>query len=270
MKNELEILIRARYPIISVLTWEEERVEEELKTIAKNSSKNVFSWSVTRGIMPLGASIQSKKILVEGSTDPLVALQEVLERIDPAIYVFKDFHPYLTNPEIVRKLRELAQYLKESYKTLIIISPQLKIPLELEKDITVIDYCLPDYETLNNLIEDVVNELNKSEKIKVSLSDDARERLIKSLMGLTLKEAENVIARAIIVQGKLDESAVPVVLSEKKQIIRKSGVLEYYEYDEGFENVGGLETLKNWMLEQLRECLAGSSHGFRKKYRLFL
>lgn len=87
--------------------------------IARRLGKNCFAWSVTGGITPAGASLQSKKVLPAGTNDPLAGLQEVLERVDPAIFLFKDFHPYLANPEVVRALRELSAHLRKSPKTLI-------------------------------------------------------------------------------------------------------------------------------------------------------
>jgi len=248
--NEIEVLVRARYPIIYVLTWEEDRVQDMVIDISRNMNKNIFSWSVTKGLAKAGASLQSKKEIVKGSTDPLAALDEVLVQLEPAIYVFKDFHPYMTDPSIVRKLRELAEHLKNSYKTLIIISPSLKIPTELEKDVTVVDFDLPDFAEMEKLLNNVISDIKDKKEIKIDLTDSVRENLIKALLGLTLKEAENVIARAIILKKKLDVETIKIVLSEKKQIIRKSGLLEYYEHQEVFEGIGGLEILKDWLAKR--------------------
>lgn len=248
--NEIEVLVRARYPIIYVLTWEEDRVQDVVMNLARDMNKNVFSWSVTRGLAKAGKSLQSKKDIIKGSTDPLTALDEVLMQMEPAIYIFKDFHPYMTDPSIVRKLRELAAHLKNSYKTLIIISPSLQIPSELEKDITVVDFDLPDFTEMEKLLNNVLGNIKGKREIKIDMQDSVKENLIKALLGLTLNEAENVIARTLILRKKLDVEAIPIVLSEKKQIIRKSGLLEYYEHQEGLEGVGGLEILKDWLAKR--------------------
>ncbi|MBI4801481.1 MAG: AAA family ATPase [Elusimicrobia bacterium] len=244
--DEIETLIRARYPILNIVSWEEERIEEGLIRIAKKLGKNAFTWSVTRGIAPAGASLQSKKVLTEGTTDPVAGLRETLERVDPSIYIFKDFHPYLSNPEVVRLLRDLAGHLRKSPKTLILLSPQLRIPQELEKAVTVVDMPLPSYAEIGKYLDDLAVELKEKGKIRVALDAGARERLIKALAGLTMEEAENVLAKSVIMRGILDESALPSVLTEKKQTIRKSGVLEYIDYEEGLAGVGGLKFLKDW------------------------
>ena len=248
--TEIEVLIRARYPIIYVVTYEEERVEQLLLSIAKDMGKDVFSWSVTRGLITAGLSLQSRKTLIDGSADPLIALDGIMQRVEPAVYLMKDFHQYIAEPSITRKMREIAMHLKNSYKTLILISPRVQIPVELEKDITVVDFDLPDYPTLVRFFDDILKDIGSKPEIKIDLDSTAKERFVKAFQGLTFKEAENVIARALIIHLKLDAEVIPTVLSEKKQIIRKSGILEYYEYNEGLENIGGLKNLKEWFMKR--------------------
>lgn len=243
---ELETLVRARYPLIYIVSWEEERVEQAVIRVARGLGKNAFSWSITRGLVPAGSSVQSKKVLSAGSSDPMAGLREVLERMDPGIYLFKDFTPYLTNPEIVRTLRELASHLRQSPKTLILLATRLQIPPDLEKSVTVLDMPLPSYPELERFLDEAVKDLESKGKIRVSLDAASKENLLKALTGLTLEEAENVIAKSIVSRQALDDGAVPGVLAEKKQIIRKSGTLEYHEYHEGLEKIGGLKTLKDW------------------------
>ena len=248
--DEIEILIRARYPILYLVTWEEERAEERLISIARKMGKKTFCWSVNRGLTEPGLNLQSKKKASSETSDPLAALNEVVEMLEPSLFIFKDFHPYLTDPAVVRRLRELSTYLKNSYKTLVFVSPKLSIPCELEKDITVVDFPLPDYADIEKLLGDVCGQVGGHQNLKVDLDKDSREKLIKAALGLTLKEAENVIARTLVTRGALDAEAVKVILTEKKQLIRKSGILEYYDHEEGLENLGGLEELKDWLLKR--------------------
>ncbi len=245
--EEIEVLIRARYPVIYIVSWEESRVEDAIAEIAAKREKKVFSWSVCRGIVPYGTSPQSQRNADAKTADPTVALNNVLDQVDPAIFVFKDFHPYLTDPSVVRKLREVALYLKNSYKTLILISPTLKLPLELEKEVSVIDFGLPDREHVTELLNRTVADVNKNANLNISLSEHAKEALVNAAMGLTINEAENVFAKTLVKTGGLSEKDVPIVLSEKEQIIRKSGMLEYYRATEEFGNVGGMEELKDWL-----------------------
>jgi hypothetical protein len=147
VEEDLEVMIRARYPVIYIVTWEEARVEQAIAEIAAKREKKVFTWSICRGIQPYGTSSQSQRI-DEKTRDPEAALSDVIQLVDPAVYVFKDFHPYFCQPQVVRKVREVALSLKNSYKTLIIISPTMKLPMELEKEVSVIDFTLPSKEEI--------------------------------------------------------------------------------------------------------------------------
>ena len=128
---ELETLIRARYPILYVVSSEELRAQGVIVDIAKKRQKKVFEWSYSTGIVPAGTSIQSQKNRSTATKEPLAALDQVIEQVEPALFVFKDLHPFLTknNFAIVRKLKEIALHLKNSYKTILLISPVLEIPI---------------------------------------------------------------------------------------------------------------------------------------------
>jgi len=249
--EEIETLIRARYPIINIISWEEERVVDMIAQIAQKRSKKLMTWSYNTGIVPHGLQGNNQKS--DTSTkDPIVALNKIVEQLEPTIYVFKDFHPFMTQTSfaIVRRLREVADYLKNSYKTLILISSQMQVPVDLEKDITIIDFPLPDINDLNKLLNRIIDDVSDNPHIEINLTDEGRERLLRAALGLTLKEAENVFAKTLVIDGKLDGDDISVVLSEKQQIIRKSGMLEYYETDESFNTIGGLEALKEWLLKR--------------------
>ncbi|MHC4253094.1 MAG: AAA family ATPase, partial [Planctomycetota bacterium] len=179
--KQLEVLIRARYPIVYVVTWEEHRVIEMLSDIGRRMKKKVFEWSCSGGIVPAGTPIQATKLRKAGTKDPLVALDEVVEQVEPAVYAFKDFHPFLakTNFSVIRKLRDIAQNLKSSYKTLVLVAPFLQLPPELEKDVTVLDLKLPTVEELGELLSRVENEVKDNPKVRISLDDGAREEILK-------------------------------------------------------------------------------------------
>jgi len=245
-KEELDVLIRARYPIIFLQTYEEARAEKMIAEIAKNRDKKVYCWSITRGVYPYGQSIQSRKIDNQ-TCDPIIALNNIIEMVEPAIYIFKDLHAFMAEPTVVRKLRELGEYLKSSFKTLILVSPHLKIPLEMDKEITVLTLDMPDLKDLDTLLAQIIKEVNDKNELNISLNPEQRERVLKSALGLTLNEAENVFAKTLVMGGRLKEEDIPVILAEKEQIIKKSGLLEYFSSLEKFNNIGGLELLKEWL-----------------------
>jgi len=248
-QTELEILIRARYPILYIISSEEMRVQNAVVEIAQKREKKVFEWSYSTGIVPAGTSIQSLKTRNAATKDPLMALDQVIEQVEPAIFIFKDFHPFLgkNNFAVVRKLKEIGLHLKNSFKTILLVSPVLEIPTELEKEITVLNYPLPSRNDLDELLDKIIADVKQFKQVTIDLDAAGRERLLQASLGLTLGEAENVFAKIIVKSGRLSGEDVSEVFAEKQQIIRKSGLLEYYASEENFARVGGMAVLKDWL-----------------------
>src|SRR6266446_2766247 len=192
-QTELETLIRARYPILYVISSEEMRVQSLVVDIARKRQKKAFEWSYSTGIVPAGASIQSQKHRNAATKDPLMALDQVIEQVEPALFIFKDFHPFLTknNFAVVRKLKEIALHLKNSFKTIILVSPVMEIPTELDKEITLLNYPLPSRDDLSSLLDKIIAEVSQFKQVKIDLEEVSRERLLQAALGLTIGEAEN-------------------------------------------------------------------------------
>jgi ATP-dependent 26S proteasome regulatory subunit len=252
--QELEVLVRARYPIIYVVSWEEERVERCLAKIAEKRGKKLLIWTITQGLVKAGAEPQRTKSGSGNTSDPIAALDAVIDQVEPAVFLFKDFHRFTKddrcNLTVLRRLRDVAHHLRDTYKSIVIVSPLLDIAPELSKDVTVVEFGLPVTEDFNQLLDRIIDDVKDNPQVKVDLSAEARERLLHAARGLTLKEAENVFAKTLVLDGKIDASDVSVVFSEKEQIIRKSGLLEYYETNEQFGHVAGLENLKRWLAKR--------------------
>lgn len=250
--TEVETLIRARYPILYVISSEELRVQQVVTDIARKRQKKLFEWSYSTGIVPAGTSIQSQKNRTSATKEPLAALDHVIEQVEPAIFLFKDLHPFLTkgNYAVTRKLKEIALHLKNSFKTIILVAPMMEIPAELEKEITVLNHPLPTRDDLSTLLDQIIADVRQLKQVKIDLDDDGRERLLQAALGLTLGEAENVFAKIIVKSERLSGDGVSEVFAEKQQIIRKSGLLEYYATDEDFAHVGGLAVLKEWLTKR--------------------
>ncbi len=264
--DELEVLIRARYPIIYVVTWEEERLEKRLLEIAKKRNKTLHVWTCSQGLVPYGAEPQRNRTGSGNTCDPVSGFDAVLGHVDPAIFLFKDLHDHLDTRlcvghlRNVRRLRDVAHALRDTYKTIVLVSPIMKIPVELTKDIAVLDLGTPSVEDFNGLLDRIIDDVKDQPRIRINLDDEGREKLVHAASGLTLKEAENVFAKTLVLDGKLDADDIGVVFSEKQQIIRKSGTLEYYESQERFATVAGLENLKDWLSKRSAAFSERASH----------
>lgn len=234
--TELEVYIRARYPLLYLLTPEEERATATLKRLAESMQKEVVAWSYTEG---LGGDAATR--------DPLAALEAIHRADSRAIYVLRDMHPYFGNPAVVRRLRELGQSLRQSAKTVVLVSPVLTLPIELSKEVTVVDFPLPDGPTIAALIEAVSGRSPRP----VSLDLLQREKLVSAAKGLTQAEILDALSKALVVYRALDERAIEVMAEEKRQVVRKTGVLEYFDHAEAIADVGGLDELKGWLRKRV-------------------
>ncbi|HEX8537505.1 MAG TPA: ATPase, partial [Cystobacter sp.] len=149
--EELDLLIRARYPLLYLVSWEEHRVESLLGEVARAHGKVLLTWSVRRGLRPVGST--RGPVLPEDTRNPLEALAAIEKLSEPALVVLEDFPPYLEEKPLVRALRELAQSLKSTFTTVVLLSPTLQLPAELEKEVSVLDVPLPGFEELTQLLK---------------------------------------------------------------------------------------------------------------------
>ncbi|NQU45265.1 AAA family ATPase [bacterium] len=245
--GEIETLVRARYPLLYVVSWEEGRVLKEVSEIGDRLGKDVFTWSINSGILPFKAGMDLTPEARKGTKDPLMALRHVMQESTPSIFVFKDFHRHIREAPLTRGLRDLAEQLRSSYSSVILLSPAVEIPSELEKDVTLVDYALPARQEIRDLLNDIAQDVRDNPNLEVDLSNGAQEAMINAAIGLTLNEAENVFAKTLVSTGRLTGQEVPLIFSEKKQIVRKTGLLEYVTIREDIHNVGGLDRLKGWV-----------------------
>ncbi len=235
-KKRIEVLVRARYPLIYVVSSEEQRVIETVKGIAAERKKRMFIWSITKGLECDDGSC------IADLREPLKMLEYLTESNADGLYILKDFHPYLNDPVVVRKLRDVNKELKTTMKNALLLSPIMKIPPESDKEIAVVDFSLPGREDLGIIIDSIIRSVGTEKKL--AGHGVSREKVIDAALGLTAEEAENVFAKSLVQTGDFD---IAVILSEKEQIIRKSGVLEYYAASEKMKEIGGLDMLKSWL-----------------------
>ena len=265
-RDELALLLKARFPLLYIESFEEGRVLAEIRAVAADperirTPRPVWVWSATSGLVgPDGSAVAA-------STDPGRALDHVAGHDDPAVFVFCDLHASLgagqrpADPAVVRRLRETAALFQTGSlaRTLVIVAPELCIPTDLSKDVTIVDFALPTSEEIRDTLEAMIAANTQSGRIRVDLDEQGRERLVSAARGLTLQEAENAFARAIVQDGSLSADDVRIVTDEKRQTIRKSGVLEYVSADLDLDDVGGLQNLKRWLTKRNNSWLAEAS-----------
>src|SRR5512143_1133532 len=161
--QELDVLVRARYPLVYLVTSEEQRLEAILAELAETHGKALLGWSVAKGFRREGGSKTAAGL--DGAKEPLAALAAIEKLSEPSLVVLKDFHPYLQDPAVVRALRELSHALKSTFTTLV-------IPPEIEKEVSVLDVPLPAYRDLLLLLKEIVGVVRQGNRARVELTRD--------------------------------------------------------------------------------------------------
>jgi hypothetical protein len=163
------------------------------------------------------------------------------------LFVLCDMFRFLQNPiepKIERLLRVVANEIVRVYSTVIIISPELHIPSSLEKRISIVDYDYPTADEIGAHLDYLVDNVKTIKRFEnFNINKEQRESVIKATQGLTLQEADNAYSKSLV---ELRDILPKKIIEEKKQIIRKSGLLEFFETNDSMENIGGMKYLIEW------------------------
>ncbi|MHA1460967.1 MAG: AAA family ATPase [Promethearchaeota archaeon] len=242
--EQVNVMIKARYPIIYIVSSEEARVINLLKHLGKEEKKK-YVWSETSGFR----DVEDYDQIGDEPSFPLEALRFINDNKENALFILSDFHSFMNemDHDVIRLLKELSVVLKRSRKTVIILSSILRIPPELEKEITVVDFPLPNQEEIEVIFDKIHFKMINQKKLELHLTEEQKEQFIKTLMGLTQNEIENVLYKSLVEKKKY---SLDVIIQEKEQIIRKTGILEYFHSQERIEHVGGLSYLKSWIIKR--------------------
>ena len=236
--SELNIFLKARYPVIYINTVEEDRIEYLIrKNVKINLKRSIYSWDFVDGYT------NNPNNQGFGSRNPLQAL-ELVERLNPetpAIFLLKDFNRFLNDLTVSRKLRNLSRILKLQPKTIIIIGSELNIPRELQDLITIINFYLPVENEIEQELSRLINSLN------IQIDPETLENLTRVCQGLSLERIRRVLSKIIATYKTIDKNSISVLLSEKKQIIGQTEILEYWSSNENIQKIGGVDNLKDWL-----------------------
>jgi ATP-dependent 26S proteasome regulatory subunit len=268
LRDELKVYIRARYPALWLTTEEEERTSRMLALVGEDLKRPVLTWTCTSGF-DSGRFVLDRPVPASAGTAPAPvgikaadkALEYILQHPDKAVFALHDFHPYLDDATIVRKLRDAIQHARRAFKTIVFVSPSVKVPDELARDVTVMEVPLPNDQELTTLLKSFVESLRGGGRIAVDDDPTLCERVVHAVRGLTETQAIQAFSRAAVNDMRFGLDDLPLILDEKRQIVRRTGTLEYFEHDESLASVGGVDGLKQW--------LASRTSAFGEKAREF-
>ena len=239
MHDQLTTYLRAGYPGLAVISSEEARAEAEIAAACKTLGLNLYAWSSTEGLM------DTHEGRVTSCPDPLDALQLVdgLFATDNPRHVvlLRDLQLHLdqSDPMLVRRIKDMLRVAKANGHALILLGCRLKLPQELEHEITHVDFHLPGSDQLGNVLDGIL----KSAKLD-PLREAIREGALQSALGLTTTEAENAFALSVVETNGIDHK---IVAREKARTLKRNGLVEIVEATTGLGDIGGLDQLKEWL-----------------------
>jgi AAA+ superfamily predicted ATPase len=250
--NKLQNYHQACYSGLFVLTHEESRFVRELGYLHQsNPAVSIHQWDAQNGLTFL---LGANEVAHPEDTKTTGFLLEYIQNYKQtdAIFVLKDFHLHFDKVINVRLLRNAWNNLKRRRNMIVFVGHKFAVPGELQKEIQLMDYSLPVSEDILErltFIKDSVNkELEEAKKPKIEIDKDIEEGAIEAAKGMTNLEVENAFAMAYITAKRFDHNFVEAVFQEKIAQLKKSGRLTYMEPNISFENVGGLQGLKSWLL----------------------
>ncbi len=243
--RDLELLIRSRYGLLVIETAEDERAETLLRLVADRLGLAFFTWSRTRGLRRDGGSTS-----IYGTTDPAQALAHVASSQIDSLYYLSGFETLLGDPVHADRLKEVASILSTRSGAVALAGIGIELPESIRRLSAAVSLPPPEPAEYRRLIDRVTRDLSRGRSIAVEVNETDSARLVANLRGLTLLEAEKVLTRAIVEDGRLSGEDLEYIIDYKKQIVEREGVLEYYPVEETMAEVADLAGLKAWLAKR--------------------
>lgn len=240
--EDLKILLQSFHPLITMETVEEERVRALLAAAAADLRLSFFEWSITQGL-----ARWPRENTLERAGDPLVLLAEMRERGDRAVFHLKDFAPQLTTPAIIRGFREILQQFEKTHSTVVITGEPIDLPPDLRHIAVTFSMPFPTDSELRQVVKKVYDAIRTQRPVRLNLTEDVLREILRSLSGLTLNQARQIVARVILDDNQLGPQDIPKIVRHKATLLAEQGPLEFYPVDEAAAELGGFSRLKTWL-----------------------
>lgn len=253
VNEELNLLIKSKYPVVCFETIDEIYTVRQLKAIAEQLDLIFYQWSLTDGL---------KKSDNEGSyyqtKEPIKMLRMVQYLLNPkenkglrpGLFVLKDLEKYLEDVLTLRLLKDIINCIKGTKNTLVILSAEYKLPKDIESDSAHLIGGYPAEEEIEDIMKETIEETERTKhEIKLFLTSEEFKKIANTLRGLSIQQIRNVINQCLVEDNILNIRDLEVIESYKKKIFDQEGLLEFY-LTEDKNNIAGFDNLKRWLLER--------------------
>jgi len=245
--NYIKNSIMVGQPIIQIISYEEKRVENLIKTLFQQLKRDQTAcyWDINNGLV-------RDNQYIKDTADPVQAFNYLIKENPTGFCVFRDINSILrTSDAAVRKVRDAYRRFKNSKMTIFLLSPDEYFADAMKKEIDVVIFELPDYEELADLFERFLASMQKSGR-RVDLTAEEKKNFIIGVQGLTLDEAYKAFLKTFQGKSRITADLIETIHEEKKQLILKEKVLEYHPHKFTMDDLGGLDNVKDWLKKRLR------------------
>lgn len=247
--GKIKNMLNAYYPVLYLTSFEYDRTKQKIDGIinslrSEKKEVRLFNWNCVEGLNLITVDGQHQ-YFGEEYDDAEMVLKYIYndKEMSKDIFVLEDFSNYIEEEKVKFYVRSIAEWAKHTNTHAIILSAVYKLPVELEKYVTVLNIPLPDRLDMERTLVQVERQC------KINLTVEMRNRMVDAALGMTSMEADLAFCLAAV-KDDLGENAPYTVSSEKEQIIRKSGILDYFPKNENLKDVGGMEVLKDWLFKR--------------------
>lgn len=243
--RDLSLLIRSRYGLILLDSDEEARVDSLLRHVSDRHNVPYFKWTAATGLRRDGQTSA-----VYGTEAAAKALGHIEHAGRPAVYHLRGFGSFLSDAGLRARLKEAIRALPGHDGVIVLSGANMEIPADVRRLAALVklpDATIAEYKSL---LRHLLRDLSRRMRVRLELSSGDLTRLLHNLKGLTLFEAEKILTRIVIEDGRLAADDIRKVMDAKKSVVEKEGVLEYYPVEESFDDVADLKGLKTWLAKR--------------------
>ncbi len=257
-ETRLEKLLNGHHPCIFINTFEEDYARSVVATAALHAGKDLFSWSVTQGVHD---GLVKDSPPVKDTEHPGAAMMYFSQKGKNTIALVYDLIEHLQDARTLRVTRELIHYYDQIGNTLIMIDHNDRLPLPVQSYATQFHISLPDEQELDKIVRQTLQYFNQQRPLKINITRNGLQAIIRNLRGLTRRQAEQIIYDAVEDDQTFDNADIARVMASKRQLLQADGLLEYIETPTDLNEIGGLKRLKRW-LELRRIALSDEAEAF--------
>ena len=254
--QEINGLIKSHASLIYLVSTEERRIIEYFRHLSIAQACKTYIWDCFSGLLNI-VNMEKSGLVTSDSADPIEILDHIIKeasedekaiftggKVENKMYILLDYHRFLKNcrPEIERRLRTLSRI--DSSTIVMFVGPHYETTPALDKDVRVLDFPYPNREEIKHALYDAVNSVSSKLPDLVKKTRAKEEEIINSVAGLSFTEACGAFSKSICTHRELN---IKSILKEKQEVIRKTGILEFFQPEHNINDIGGLGNLVNFL-----------------------